>query len=108
MREKPRVHLSYELRECLTIPRDTKPPLDPQMLALAALAWVLEDSARADRLLSLTGLTPEALRDGLGERPVLAAVLEFIAGHEPDLLAAADALGVAPQDLAGAAQGLAA
>ena len=78
------------------------------MLALAALGWLLEDGARADRLLSLTGLTPDALRDGLGDRTVLAAVLEFLAGHEPDLLAASEALGVAPQDLAGAAQRLAA
>ena len=78
------------------------------MLALAALGWVLEDGPRADRLLSLTGLTPDDLRDGLGDRMVLAAVLEFLAGHEPDLLAAAEALGVAPQELAGAAQRLAA
>lgn len=78
------------------------------MLALAALGWLLEDGARADRLLSLTGLTPEALRDGLGDRAVLAAVLDFLAGHEPDLTAAAAALGVSPQQLAGAAQRLAA
>lgn len=78
------------------------------MLALAALGWVLEDGARADRLLALTGLTPDDLRDGLGDRAVLAAVLDFLAGHERDLLAAADALGVAPQELAGAAQRLAA
>lgn len=78
------------------------------MLALAALGWLLEDDSRAGRLLVLTGLTPDALRDGLGDRAVLAAVLDFLAAHEPDLLAAADALGVAPGDLAAAGQGLAA
>jgi hypothetical protein len=37
---------------------------------------------------------------------MLGAVLDFLCAHEPDLLAAADALGVAPQDLAGARERL--
>ena len=32
------------------------------MLALEALGWALADEKRAERLLSLTGLTPERLR----------------------------------------------
>ena len=67
-----------------------------ETLALSALGWILTDEKRADRLLALTGLTPEILREGLGERRVQAAVLEFLAGHEPDLVLAADALNVAP------------
>ena len=43
--------------------------------ALTALAWVLADQDRADRLLALTGLTPEVLRERLTDRAVLAAVL---------------------------------
>ncbi|MEL7730123.1 DUF3572 domain-containing protein [Citromicrobium bathyomarinum] len=69
---------------------------DAEALALSALGWILTDERRADRLLSLTGLTPEVLRDGIGERGVQAAVLEFLAGHEPDLVLAADALNVEP------------
>lgn len=87
-------------------PKD--PPPDPRTLALAALGWVLAEETRAARLLSLTGLTPEALRDGLGDPAVLGAVLEFLTGHEPDLVAAADALGVEPGELARAARSLAA
>jgi len=34
---------------------------------------------------------------------VLGAVLDFLAAHEPDLIGAAKALGVAPADLARAA-----
>jgi hypothetical protein len=64
---------------------------------------VLGDGERAGRLLALTGLGADALRAGLGDpaqRPVLlGAVLDFLAAHEPDLIAAADALGLAPQDL---------
>lgn len=76
-------------------------------MALAALGWVLSDESRAERLLALTGLTPDALRGGLGDPGVLGAVLEFLAAHEPDLLAAADALGVEPATLAEAARKLA-
>ena len=71
-------------------------------LALAALGWTLSDGARAGRLLALTGLTPEMLRDGLGEPATLAAVLRFLEAHEPDLIACADALGVAPAELVAA------
>ncbi|MBD3729233.1 MAG: DUF3572 family protein [Sphingomonadales bacterium] len=75
-------------------------------MALEALGWVLADEDRASRLLSLTGLTPEVLRDGLTDRAVLAAVLDFLAGHEPDLLLAADALSVSPETLAQAREKL--
>ena len=77
------------------------------MLALEALGWALADERRAERLLSLTGLTPERLRNGLSDRGVQAAVLEFLANHEPDLVLAADALDTAPGALVAAAQELA-
>ena len=80
---------------------------DCEALALSALAWVLGDGDRAARLLALTGLTPEHLRGGLGDRAVLGAVLDFLCAHEPDLVAAADALGVSPQELAAARERLA-
>lgn len=60
---------------------------------------MLSDQERADRLLALTGLTPEILRERLTDRQVLAAVLEYLAGHEPDLMLAADALNVSPDTL---------
>ena len=71
------------------------------------LCWILEDARRADRLLAVTGLTPEALRAGLGDTATLSAVLDFVAGHEPDLLEAAENLGFAPQELVAAARSLA-
>ncbi len=70
-----------------------------EALALGALGWTLQDGGRADRLLALTGLTPDQLRSRLGEQPLLAGVLRFLEAHEPDLLACADALGVAPAQL---------
>ena len=82
------------------------PAHDAAALALGALGWILSDSSRAERLLALTGLTPDALRDGLGDPAVLGAVLEFLATYEPDLLAAAEALGVEPAALMAARERL--
>jgi len=53
-----------------------------------------------ERFLSLTGLTPDELRAGLGDPSVQGAVLEFLCGHEADLIAAAEALGLSPAALA--------
>lgn len=63
-------------------------------LALAALGWTLGEEARAQRLLGLTGMTPDGLRARIGDPALLAAVLGFLEAHEPDLIACADALGV--------------
>ena len=67
---------------------------------------MLQNDDRAQRLLALTGLTPDELRGGVGDPAVLGAVLEFLAAHEPDLVGAAEALGVEPSVLAGAAERL--
>ena len=68
---------------------------------------MLADDDRAGRLLALTGLTPDALRAGLRDPAVLGAVLDFVAGHEPDLVLAAHELGVEPQELVRARERLA-
>jgi len=73
---------------------------DPEALALAALGWALGDEARAGRLLALTGLAPQDLRDRLGDASLLAAILRFLEAHEPDLVACAEALCVPPASLA--------
>jgi hypothetical protein len=98
----------YGAHERLTIPRDrSSPAADPEALALSTLGWVLADDDRAARLLALTGLTPEALRAGLTDPAVLGAVLDFVCGHEPDLILAAHELGVEPQALTAARERLA-
>ncbi|MDE2301645.1 MAG: DUF3572 family protein [Sphingomonadales bacterium] len=87
--------------------RDRHPDPDPGALALAALGWLLGEEPRADRFLALTGLDPDGLRAALGTRAVQAAVLDFLAAHEPDLVAAAQALGVSPMALVRAGEALA-
>jgi hypothetical protein len=85
--------------------QDTNGP-EPEALALAALGWALAEPARAQRLLALTGLTPEGLRARLGEPALLAAILRFLEAHEPDLVACAEALGLPPERLAEARRSL--
>ena len=73
-------------------------------LALHALGWILADEPRAERLLGMTGLSPEGLRAALGDRATLAAILGFLAAHEPDLVACAEALDIDAEALAAAAR----
>ena len=69
---------------------------EPETIAFQALGWALSDDRRAERLLALTGLTPETLRKRIGEPDLLAAGLRFLEAHEPDLVACAEAIGVTP------------
>lgn len=98
----------YALGKVLTILRDPSSPsnTDPQALALGALGWVLESVSRAERLLALTGLSPDELRAGLSDGSMLGAVLDFLSSHEPDLIAAAEALDVKPEELISARERL--
>jgi hypothetical protein len=74
-------------------------PSDAEALALAALAATLTDARRAERFLSLTGLSPDGIRFRLNDRALLAACIAFLEGHEPDLLAVSEDVGVEPAAL---------
>jgi adenine/guanine phosphoribosyltransferase-like PRPP-binding protein len=78
---------------------ETNGKLAARDLALEALVWTLQDERRAERMLSLTGLTPDGLRAGINERATQAAVLSFLEAHQPDLIACAEAIGVSPAAL---------
>ena len=91
----------YLLNGWLTIINSSEDSVkDPSGVALGALAWVLSDTSRAERFLALTGLSPETLRAAVGEPATHRAVLEFLCAHEPDLIAAAESLGLEPAQLA--------
>lgn len=78
-------------------PDDTN--ADAATLALMALGWTLSDTRRAERLLSVTGLDADSLRSAVDDPALLSAVLGFLEGYEPDLIACADALSVRPESL---------
>ncbi|WP_293882505.1 DUF3572 family protein [Sphingomonas sp.] len=65
-------------------------------LALSALVWILQDEERADRLLALTGLDADGIRSRVTDPALMEAVLGYLAGHEPDLIACAKMLDVPP------------
>lgn len=72
---------------------------DATVLALGALAWILSDTARASRLLALTGLDADQLRTSAAYPSTLVAVLDFLAANETELVACADAQNVSPAAL---------
>ena len=75
---------------------ETNGKLDASGMAFQALAWALIEEARAERLLALTGLTPEGLRKSVMDRSTQAAILSFLEAYEPDLVACAAVIGVSP------------
>jgi len=77
-------------------------PTDAEALALFALATAVSDERRARRFLDLTGIGTEELRDRVGEKALLAALLRFLEAHEPDLVAVAGAMDVPPEALVSA------
>ena len=77
---------------------------DTATLMFGACAWILADDARAERLLALTGMDAGHLRATIESPATLGAIGGFLLGHEADLIACADALGVDPAMLAAAAK----
>lgn len=75
---------------------------DPSALALRALAATLSNQRLAERFLSLSGVDPPDLRQRASDPALLAALLRFLEAHEPDLVAVAAKVGVAPEALVAA------
>ena len=79
---------------------------DAEILAISALTETISDERRAQRFLDLSGIDTEELRRRAGEPSLLAAVLRFLEGHEPDLIDVAGAIGVKPEQLVAAREAL--
>ena len=77
---------------------------EAERIAILALGHIAADSDRLDRFLALTGLAPESMRAAAAEPGFLRAVLDHVCGHEPDLLAFAQAAGLPPEQIGLAAQ----
>ena len=77
-------------------------PIDAGALALLALATAVSDERRARRFLDLTGIGTDELRAKADDPLLLAALIRFLEAHEPDLVAVAEAMDVAPEALVAA------
>ena len=67
------------------------------LIAIQALGHIASQDALLTRFMSVTGVEPGDFRRLATERSFLTAVLDFLAGHEPDLLDFAEALGQPPE-----------
>lgn len=65
-------------------------------VAIAALGFIAADAALLPRFLAITGIEAQAIRHAAREPGFLAGVLQFIAAHEPTLLAFAENAGIQP------------
>jgi hypothetical protein len=71
-----------------------------EYLAIQVLTFLAEDELRLERFLQLTGITPGALRDGVREPAILAALLDHLLSDESLLLTFAANSGTDPADIA--------
>ena len=69
---------------------------DAEQIAVRAVTFIVEDAARLDRFLSLTGWTPETLKDDLARPDFLQAVLEHLCTDETLLLTFASNASIDP------------
>jgi hypothetical protein len=81
-------------------------PSDPHAIALAALAATLTDVRRAQRFLDMTGIGTDDLRRRASEPGLLAALIRFLEGYEPDLLSVSEQIGVKAEALIAARRSL--
>jgi hypothetical protein len=84
----------------------SEPPNDAHVLALNALAAALANQRLAERFLSLSGFSAPDLKQRAGDPSFLAGFLRFLEGHEPDLMAIAEAIAVKPEQLVTAREAL--
>jgi hypothetical protein len=82
-------------------------PENAEILALQGLAWLAGEPEQLQRFLNLSGLDVDQLRQAAGTMPLNVAILDFLLGHEPDLLRFCESTGVDPADPARARRALA-
>ena len=79
-----------------------KTPIDPEALALRALAATLGRPDLSHRFLDLTGIGTDELRRRAADPALLAALIRFLEAHEPDLVAIAREITIEPSELVSA------
>ena len=68
-----------------------------EAVALQAAAFIFSEDALRDRYIALSGTGVDDIRARLQDRDFLASLLEFLMGHEPDLVAFAAQAGERPE-----------
>lgn len=72
---------------------------DAQIVALSALGFLGRNHRLLHRFLDLTGIDPTEISAQAEQPDFLAAILDFLTRHEPDLLAFAEEAPYRPEDV---------
>ena len=78
-------------------PRSFTGLAEAQDVAIEALTWLSQDSARLERFLAISGLGPDNFRQAAAEPSFLVAVLDYLAADEFLVVAFSEAAGRPPQ-----------
>ena len=74
-----------------------KPPADPEVVALRAVAFIAGDEDRLSRFAALTGCSQADLQARLSDPAFLGGALDFIMGDEEMAASFAEAEGLTPE-----------
>lgn len=69
-----------------------------ETLALQALSYIIGNTTLCVRFLDLTGLQPSDFNTRMTDSDFLGAILDFLLGHEPDLIEFCAGLSIDPQN----------
>ena len=67
-----------------------------ELLAASALSFIAQDPDRLGRFLAMTGIGPAEIRAQIKDPAFMGGLLDFLLGHEPDLLEFVEFAGVDP------------
>jgi Protein of unknown function (DUF3572) len=68
-------------------------------MAVEALTWLAQNSARLERFLAISGLGPQNLRQAAAEPAFLAAILDYLAADESLLVSFCEATNRPPESV---------
>jgi len=71
-------------------------PEAAEIVAIKALSFIADDSARLERFLAAAGLSPQDVKQRAGDADFLGGVLDFLLSDEPLVMQFADYAGLDP------------
>jgi hypothetical protein len=73
---------------------------EAEIIALNVLSFLLSDSERTQRFVDLSGLGPEAIRAGAGDKTFLGSILDYLLADQTLLLIFTGERGLNPERIA--------
>ncbi len=70
-----------------------------KLTAIGAITFLFGNDELRDRFLSLSGLSPDDIRNNIEKVDFLESVLDFFIQFEPDLIALAEHQNIPPEDI---------